>query len=420
MNKPSHTSTKELTEHFFRNEYGKIVSVITRYLGVNNVETAEDIVQETLLKAVDYWEQNGIPENPQAWLYKTAKNLTINILKRKDSFGKYEASLYSESNQFDQIQFSEEIISDEQLKMMFACCHSSISERTQIALILKILCGFSITEISNAFFSNKETVNKQLVRGRKQLRENKMSLDISDEVNDQLKVVLKTIYLLFNEGYSPTKRNELIRFDLCLESIRLLEIIVANKEVKEKSDSYALLALMYLNASRFKARMNEDNTIIEMEKQDRSMWNQDLIQTGTHYLNMAMNESRISLYLILATISANHCIAESYEATNWNEILRLYDDLLRLEDSPTARLNRSVVLAMTEGNQIAIQELESLEMNSDIGKHYLFHATLGEFYKREKNITKATEHLTKAIELCENERDSKLFQKKMQGLVPIS
>jgi RNA polymerase sigma factor (sigma-70 family) len=420
MNRPSHSSTKELTEHFFRNEYGKIVSVVTRYLGVNNVETAEDIVQETLLKAVDYWEQNGIPENPQAWLYKAAKNLTINILKRRDHLDKYEASLDSEPDQFEQIQFSEEIISDEQLKMMFACCHHSISERTQIALILKILCGFSITEISNAFFSNNETVNKQLVRGRKQLRENKMSLDISDEVNDQLNVVLKTIYLLFNEGYSPTKRNELIRFDLCLEAIRLLEIIVANKEVKEKSDSYALLALMYLNASRFKARMNEDNSIIEMEKQDRSKWNQDLIQTGTHFLNMAMKENRISLYLILATISANHCIAKSYEATNWKEILRLYDDLLRLEDSPTARLNRSVALAMTEGIQIAIQELKSLQMNSDIGKHYLFHATLGEFYKREKNLVKAVEHLTKAIDLSENERDSKLLEKKMKGLVPIS
>lgn len=420
MNKPSSSSTRQLTEHFFRNEYGKIVSVITRYLGVNNVETAEDIVQETLLKAVDNWEQNGIPENPQAWLYKAAKNLTINILKRNDYMGKHEASVNSAPDQFEQVQFSEEIISDEQLKMMFACCHSSISERTQIGLILKILCGFSITEISNAFFSNNETVNKQLVRGRKQLRKNKIAVDISADINSQLNVVLKTIYLLFNEGYSPTKRNELIRFDLCLEAIRLLEIIVANKEVKEKSNIYALLALMYLNASRFKARISEDNSIIEMEKQDRSKWNQDLIQTGTHFLNMAMKENQISLYLILATISANHCIAESYETTNWEEILRLYDDLLRLEDSPTARLNRSVALAMTQGNQAAIQELKSLQMNSDIGKHYLFHATLGEFYKREKNLDKAVEHLTKAIDLSENERDSKLFQKKIQELVPIS
>ena len=420
MNKLNKPYSHQLAEHFFRNEYGKIVSVITRYLGVNNVETAEDIVQETLLKAVDNWEQNGIPENPQAWLYKSAKNLTTNILKRKDYLSKYEASFGSEPNQFEQIQFSEEVISDEQLKMMFACCHPSISERTQIALILKILCGFSITEISNAFFSNNETVNKQLVRGRKQLRENKVLLDIPTEINSQLNVVLKTTYLLFNEGYSPTKRNELIRFDLCLEAIRLIEIIVNNKEVKKKSDSYALLALMYLNASRFKARVSEDNSIIEMEKQDRSKWNQDLIQTGTHFLNMAMKENQISLYLILATISANHCIAESFEATKWEEILRLYDDLLLLEDSPTARLNRSVALAMIQGNQIAIQELESLQRHSDIGKHYLFHATLGEFYKREKSLVKALEHLTKAIELSENDRDSKLFQKKIQELVPIS
>ena len=304
--------------------------------------------------------------------------------------------------------------------MMFACCHPNISERSQIALILKILCGFSIAEISNAFFSNQETVNKQLVRGRKQLRENKISFNISEELNDQLNVVLKTIYLLFNEGYSPTKKNEIIRFDLCLEAIRLLEIMVENKAVREKSYCYALLSLMYFNASRFKARMSDNNSIIDMEKQDRSKWNKELIQNGSHFLNVAMEGNRVSLYLILATISYNHCIAQSYETTNWNEILRLYDDLLRFEDSPTIRLNRAVVLAMVRGNEIAIQELESMNMKSDIGKHYLFHATLGEFYKQQNDLEKAAKHLIIAIYLSENERDSKLFEKKLKGLVPIS
>lgn len=412
--------SRELTEHFFRNEYGKMVAVITRYIGTENVQTAEDIVQESLLKAVDYWQQNGIPENPQAWLYTTAKNLALNILKRKKYQTKYQLESTINTIELEQLEFSDELILDEQLNMMFACCHPSISENSQIALILKILCGFSISEIANAFFTTNETINKRLVRGRKQLRENKVSFEIPKKNDAHLAIVQKTIYLLFNEGYSPTLKNELIRLDFCLEAIRLSEILVATKAIKEKTDCYALLALMQFNASRFKARITIDNSIVEMERQDRSKWNTDLINSGTHYLNQAMKGGQISMYLILATISANHCIAKSFSHTNWSAILSLYDNLLVLEDSPTIRLNRAVALSKVKGTKQAIAELEYIALNSDIGEHPMFHTVLAEFFKEENEISNTIKHLKKAITLTKNKRDLKLLEKKLRAVVPIS
>jgi len=420
MKEPAKKDSQELVEHFFRTEYGKIVSVITKYIGINNVETAEDIVQESLLKAVDNWEQNGIPKNPEAWLYTTAKNITLNILKRKKYQTNYQLEATANLKELEDLKFSNEIISDDQLKMMFVCCHPSISENSQIALILKILCGFSISEIANAFFTTNETINKRLVRGRKKLRENKVSFEIPKKINAYLAIVQKTIYLLFNEGYSPTQKNELIRLDFCLEAIRLAKILVANKSIEEKTNCYALLALMQFNTSRFNARMNTDNSIIEMEKQDRNKWNKDLINSGTHYLNQAMKGNKISIYLILATISANHCIAKSFSETNWRAILSLYDDLLELEDSPTIRLNRAVALSKVKGNRSAITELKSLELNSDVGEHPMFHTVLAEFFKEENEIPKTIIHFKKAISLTKNKRDLRLLEKKLMAVVPIS
>ncbi len=410
--------SRELTEHFFRNEYGKIVSVITKYIGTENVETAEDIVQETLLKAVDYWQHNGIPKNPQAWLYTTAKNLTLNVLKRKKNQKKYESEIKKNTLELETFHISEDLIFDEQLKMMFVCCHPSISENSQITLVLKILCGFSITEISNAFFSTNETINKRLVRGRKQLRKNKIDFVLPQNINENLSIVLKTIYLLFNEGYSPSQKNELIRYDLCLEAIRLCKILIHSKAIEKKAECHSLLALMYLNASRFEARMKATNTIIEMDKQDRRTWNQELINKGIHNLNKAIEEKEISPYLIMATITANHCIAPSFEKTNWEEILSLYNNLIELEDTPIARLNRCVAVSKVKGNQKAITELKDLELYMDIGKHHLFHSTLAEFYRLENEINNAIKHLKKAISLSKNERDTNLLRKKLIEVVP--
>ena len=409
----------DLAEHFFRNEYGKMVSVITRYLGTDNIESAEDIVQDTMLKASESWKHSGIPPNPQAWLYITAKNLTFNLLKRKKVKSKYKGQLIRDDTQFEQIDvnaFSTEKISDEQLKMMFVCCHPAIPENGQIALILKILCGFSITEIAQAFYTNNETISKRLVRGRKQLKELKINIDLADIDNSSFDIVLKTIFLLFNEGYCPNQQNQQIRYDLCLEAIRLAEILNKHHSIKFQSQSSSLLALMYLNASRFAARTNNDFSNSTLDKQDRSLWDQDLINTGIHYLNSASKETQISKYLILAAISANHCIAKNFDETNWVEINSLYNDLIQIENSPITRINRSVAISKTKGYQVAISELLLLSEEINVNDLEVFHATIGEFYRLSQNTPKAIEHLQRALVLCANPRNSKLLENKLKGL----
>ena len=252
------------------------------------------------------------------------------------------------------------------------------------------------------------------------MRENNVSFEIPEKSNEYLTIVQKTIYLLFNEGYFPTQRDEVIRIDFCFEAIRLAKILVENKSIKDKADSYALLALMQFNASRFMARIDSDNSIIEMERQDRSKWDIDLINSGIHNLNQAMKADQVSIYLILAAISSNHCIAKSFNQTNWAAILSLYDNLLEIEDSPTIRLNRAVALSKEKGNKKAIAELKMIELESDIREHPMFHTVLAEFYKEENELSKTVKHLKKAISLTQNKRDLNLLEKKLMTLVPIS
>ncbi|MCL6265515.1 RNA polymerase sigma factor [Flagellimonas myxillae] len=414
---PEHSS-KELTSHFFRSEYGKLVAVITRYLGNNNVQTAEDIVQETLLKATEHWEIKGVPENPKAWLYTTAKNLSLNILKRQKYQRDYASSMPDKQLSEQVIPFSEELIADSQLKMMFACCHESIPENSQIALVLKILSGFSIGEIADAFFSNRETINKRLVRGRKQLRQ--LNLEIHDKavLNQRLDAVLKIIYLLFNEGYLPSSKNQVIRFDLCLEAIRLAQLLEHSDIISQKTEVYALLSLMYFNVSRFQSRVSEKGEIIDLKEQDRTLWDMESIQTGSQYLQLATESAVVSKYIIMATISANHCVSTSYQTTNWIQILTLYDQLLKLEASPIIHLNRAVALAEVEGYQSALESLQQLGESTDINNYFLYYFTLAELYKKNRQLGRAQEAYHKALQLANNPRDKELLQKKLDFLVP--
>ncbi len=412
----------KLTEHLFRHEYGKIVSVIIKFLGADNMKLAEDIAQETFYRAVKHWQLNGTPPNPQAWLYVTAKNECLNTLKKI----KRQRNYIDEGKQTEPVRrelndlvFSEDIISDDQLKMMLVCCHPSISKDAQLGLILKILCGFSISEIANAFFTSTETINKRLVRARKKLRENKVTFSLHDGIENEIPTIIQAIYLLFNEGYSPSEKNMLIRKELCFEAIRLAEIINDNSKIEDKESCHALLSLMYLNAARFDARLNESNVAIEMKDQDRSRWNKQLIDKGIFYLNKGLDSKSITIYHILAAISANHCIAADYEQTNWEEILSLYDVLLNIKDTPLIRLNRSVALSKAKGSAVAIEELNQLQSKTDIAKHHLFHSTLAEFYFQDGDLDTAVVHLKNAISLAKNKRDVNLLEKKLERLVPV-
>lgn len=406
--------SKALAEHFFRLEYAKIVAVITPYFGLSKIDLAEDIVQDTLLEAIHTWEFKGIPENPTAWLYTVAKNKALNTLKKVKNQENYLISKISDTLTVDTL-FTDEQIADDQLRMMFACCHSTISPEAQVSLILKTLCGLSIGEIARAFLTSNETINKRLVRARKTLKEENISLELpaADVLETRLETVLKTIFLLFNEGYSTSKGDDLINHDICLESIRLVELICNNNQFKGYSKPHALLALMLLNGARFNARVDKTGYMVRMEDQDRSLWNQHLITRGLRHLDMINSSKELSIYHILATISAYHCIAKEFSQTNWQGILQMYDVLQTIDDSPLVRLNRVIPLTQLQGIEKGIEEVLSLK--DSIPQNYLpYHTTVADLYIRKEAYGLAIESLKNALSLSKSTLETKTIEERIK------
>ncbi len=345
---PEQLEINQLIDHLFRHESGKMVAVLTRIFGPDNIDLAEDVVQDSLIEAIKQWTYKGVPDNPSGWLFRVAKNKALNIINR----GKYKRQYTSDVVHLLRSEwtaepavnhlFSEKEILDDQLRMMFTCCHPSVSPDSQVALILKTLCGFSIPEIARAFFTNDENINKRLVRARQKIRESKIPFEIppGKSLKPRLKTVLETIYLVFNEGYSASTGADLVRYEVCEEAIRLAEIIAAHESIEDKSTIYALLALMQLNSSRFRARQDAEGNILTLEQQNRSLWDFALMKEGFINLDRSMPANEISIYHILATISSYHCSAPDYESTDWKSILALYDRLVGIDNSPVVLLNR--------------------------------------------------------------------------------
>ena len=418
----STSEINELVEHFFRHESGKMISVLTGIFGTNNLILVEDIVQDTLTEAISNWTYKGIPENPIAWLYTVAKNKTLNAIKRNRYQEKYiSENLYFQKNQ--QITemslagaFLEESISDDQLRMMFMCCHPSISKDSQIALILKTLCGFNISEIAKSFLTNNESINKRLVRARKTIREDSVPFEVpsNQQLVNRVDAVLEALYLLFNEGYSASNGEALIREELCTESIRLAEMVVNHKFITNKSDVYALIALMQLNSSRFKAREDNNGNIFTLSQQNRSLWDFHIMEQGFSNLEKAAQNHQISKYHILATISAYHCSAKDFKSTDWKSILTLYDKLLSIDNSPIIILNRAIALSNLGSVKKAIHELDTIENDKLIKSNYLFYSTKAEFYFQIKDYTIAKKTLKKAIELAPLTTEKRMLENRFQ------
>src|SRR5450432_358960 len=298
---------QELIPHLFRTEYRKIVSVLCKRFGFDQMEIAEDITSDTFLTAAQTLGLNGLTQNPVAWLYNVAKNKSINHLQRDRLFENRIAPELKKgsSNQYDQeIDLSIQNINDSQLQMMFAICHPSISPEAQIGLSLRILCGFGIEEIADAFLSNKETINKRLFRAKEKLRTEKIKIEMPDAaaIESRLENVLTTIYLLFNEGYYSLNQNQTLRKDLCLEAMRLCTMLVENKTTNKPAVN-ALLSLMCFHASRFEARLDDNGEQVLYEDQDENLWNPELISRGGYFLNCAASGEQVSKYHFEAAIA---------------------------------------------------------------------------------------------------------------------
>lgn len=411
----------QLVEHLFRHETGRMIAVLAGVFGASKLELVEDIVQDTLIEALQNWTYKGIPHNPTAWLYKVAKNKTLNALDRENYLQKYISNQQKNTSSRLEIDvnrlFSEAAILDDQLRLMFMCCHPAISKDSQIALILKTLCGFSIAEVAKAFLSSKENINKRLVRARKSIREDKISFEVPAQENLELRigVVLEVIYLLFNEGYSASNGDQLIRNELCEEAIRLVKIIIQHDAITDKSNAYALLSLMQLNASRFKAREDKEGNILTLEKQDRTLWDFQLMEAGFINLDHSLKSGYISFYHILASISAYHCSAKDFQSTNWEGILELYDKLLLIDSSPLVRLNRAIVLSRVKSLQSAMKELEKIESTVVIRSNYLFYSIKSDFYSRLNKPRKAKEMLQQALRLAPLAKERNMLEKKLNN-----
>jgi RNA polymerase sigma-70 factor (ECF subfamily) len=405
---------QELIPHLFRSEYRKIVSVLCRRFGFEQIETAEDIASETFAAAAQTWGLNGAPKNPVAWLYTVAKNKAKNHLQRDTVFETKVAPevKYSTTElQEYEINLSPQNITDSQLQMMFAICHPAIPPEAQIGLSLRILCGFGIDEIAEAFLTNKETINKRLYRAKERLREEKIRIEFPSptEIDNRLENVLTTIYLLFNEGYYSVGQNEVLRKDLCFEAMRLCEMLIDNNST-DKPQVNALLALMYFQASRFDARVNKNGEIVQYDEQDTSLWHYDMIAKGGYFLRRSAIGDRLSKYHLEASIAYWGTQKED-TVEKWENILQLYNQYLQVEYSPIAALNRTYALAKANGKQAAIIEAEKLKLENN----QFYFALLGELYTDIDNY-KARQNFQKAIALAKTPADKQVLQKKIDLL----
>lgn len=404
---------QELIPHLFRLEYSKIVSVLCRRFGFEHIEIAEDLASDTFLAAAQSWGINGAPANPVAWLYQVAKNKAKNQLQRQAVFDQRVKPEVSDTDLSceNEIDLSPQNISDSQLQMMFAICNPLIPAEAQIGLSLRILCGFGIDEIADAFLTNKDTINKRLYRAKEKLRVNHVKITIPQpaEIQARLENVLTIIYLLFSEGYYSVSQNQTINKELCFEAIRLCHILI-DHPATNLPEVNALLALMYFHASRLDARLDQNGELILYDEQDTGLWNQENIARGAYFLNQATTGDNLSAYHLQAAIAYwNTQKADTPE--KWENILQLYNRLLQLQYSPVAALNRTYALSRANGKEVAIIEAEKLQLTNN----QFYDVLLGELYTGIDDAL-ALHHFKQAFSLAKTQTDQRSIQKKIDRL----
>jgi len=402
---------QELLPYLFRTEYRKIIAVLCQLFGIAHIEIAEDIVSDTFLSATELWSQQGIPPNPVAWLYTVAKRKTLNHLKRDQLFAKkISPEIKKSSDEMTEmdIDLSDQRIHDSQLAMIFTVCNPVIPEESQVALALNLLCGFGAQEIADAFLTNKDVIYKRLQRAKDKLKADQISITppSAGAVNSRLDTVLTTLYLLFSEGYYSTSQDTTLRKDLCLEAMRLTYLLVSHPPTALPVVN-ALLSLMCFHASRFEARADQQGAMILYEDQDTNLWDQELIEKGTYYLNQGASGTVLTKYHLEAGIAYWYTHKED-SREKWEQILHLYDQLVMIESSPMAALNRIYAVAKVNGNAAAIEAAALLPLTDN----HFYYALLGHLYT-PLDRTQARVHFRKALSLAVTTADKEAIRKKL-------
>ncbi len=409
--------TGPLLDHLFRQQAGRIVSHLARQLGPANLDLAEEAAQEALLRALQSWPFHGVPDNPAAWLFRSAHNAAIDAIRRRQLSSKHTEALVGSIEQATQpvaMPDLEERLRDDELRMVFMCCHPAIPRDAGVALALKTVAGFGVREIARAFLAEERTIAQRLVRAKKLIRDQDLTLDLPSgaELAPRLDVVLEVIYFLFNEGYAVHDGNEAIREDLCGEALRLGMLVAESSLATPKVQ--ALVALMAFQGARLAARVDAAGDLVLLEEQDHALWDQNLIAMGFHYFDRSMQGDAASSYHAEAAIAATHARAPSSHQIEWRLILGIYDQLLALTASPVVALNRAVALAKVEGPEAALHHLEPLRLDARLRDYHLLLATRGQLLLDAGRPAEAAADFAAALERTRSEPERRLLHRKLQ------
>jgi RNA polymerase sigma-70 factor (ECF subfamily) len=423
MNEPI-TSTEEM-DHLFRRESGRMVATVTRVFGVHNLALAEDVVQDAFCRALEVWSIRGVPENPSAWLVATAKRRALDALRRERTARTFAPELgrllHSEWTLASTVEelFDAGAIKDASLRMMFSCCHPQLSEDGQVALMLHILCGFSVGEIAGAFVCGHAAVEKRITRAKKVLAGSKRLFDVTvpAEFPARLRAVQRALYLLFNEGYHGASPVFAVRTELCREAMRLTALLLEHS-LGATPTTYALAALMSLHAARLPGRIDACGNLNSLIDQDRSLWDRRLIAEGERLLDLSASGDALSEYHVEAAIASAHAAARTAQETNWGRIVSLYDTLMSIRPSPIVALNRAIAIGQHEGPERGLQVLSALDGSDRLKVYPFYHAALGEFELRRGNLLIARDHFLAALAVARNPVERRFLEQRVVACEP--
>ena len=379
---------------------------LVRLLGVHNLTLAEDVAQEAMLRALRTWSIGGVPANPSAWITRVAMNLARDVFRHQRMATGKEAAIITHFEQTHSTSAApaqmDQEIRDDALRLMFVCCHPDVAPDAQVVLALKVLCGFSTGEIARAFLTSDAAIEKQLTRTKQRIAAAGIGFEIpeGEDLGPRLDGVLSSLYLLFNEGYKASTGDRLLREELCAEAVRLMTLLVAHP-IGNTPRAHALLALMLLTSSRFPTRLGQDGDLLRLDEQDRSKWDQSLIERGLGHLAEAARGREVSAYHLQAGIAACHCMPSGAASIDWPRILRLYDDLLRIKPSPVVALNRAVAVAHVHGARAALEAIEAMAQRQRLESNYLLHAVVGDLHARLNDHAAAIVSFQRALELSQ-------------------
>jgi RNA polymerase sigma-70 factor (ECF subfamily) len=409
----------DFDEHLFRREAGRMVSALTRVFGMHNLALAQDVVQDALCRALEVWKLRGVPDNPSAWLMATAKNRALDVLRRERTARTFAPELARMLDSEWTLApatlelFSAAPIEDDQLRMMFSCCQPRLPEEAQLALVLHILCGFSVGEVASALLASEAAIEKRISRAKKVLAGSQRLFDLADgDFAARLSAVQRALYLLFNEGYHGAHPAAAVRSELCRDAMRLTALL-CNNALTATPATYALASLMCLHAARLPARLDESGDLRALSDQDRSLWDRELVREGMRLIELSASGDDIAEYHVEAAIAAVHAKARSAEDTDWKAIVVLYDALLRIRPSPVAALSRAIAIAQHAGPERGMAEIDAIEDRERLASYPFYFAAQGELALKLGRRAQARDHFSAALARARNAQERRFLEQRL-------